>query len=132
LLKAHAHLTIATALGFSAACWCCCPCLVCCAQQLRSAAQYDPELPRIRALLEKAREAHWQLTADKGFAALKVCCGCAQQQQQQWTLPEQQQHTPHGHSCSARGCLGQSPVLLLLLTASSDRVARLTGITQRP
>jgi hypothetical protein len=34
--------------------------------------QDDLEHPQVRNLLEDAREAHWKLTAPKGFAALKV------------------------------------------------------------
>jgi hypothetical protein len=30
-------------------------------------------MPLVRVMLEDAREAHWKLTAPKGFATLKVC-----------------------------------------------------------
>ena len=40
--------------------------------QFSLADKYDPEDPRVRRLVEEAREAHWKLTAPKGFAALKV------------------------------------------------------------
>lgn len=44
--------------------------------QMNLASTYNPELPRIRTMLEEAREAHWKLTAPKGFAALKVDRWC--------------------------------------------------------
>lgn len=40
--------------------------------QYHLAGHYDNEVPLVRLLLEDAREAHWKLTAPKGFAALKV------------------------------------------------------------
>jgi hypothetical protein len=40
--------------------------------QLDHAAQYSPSDPDVRKMTEEAREAHWKLTAPKGFAALKV------------------------------------------------------------
>ncbi len=45
--------------------------------QADRAATYDPDMPRVRRLLEEAREAHWKLTAPKGFAALKVWAAAA-------------------------------------------------------
>jgi hypothetical protein len=40
--------------------------------QPETIANEDQDNPRIKALTEEAREAHWKLTAPKGFATLKV------------------------------------------------------------
>lgn len=40
--------------------------------QLEQAGTYKPDDPRVEVLLEEVREAHWKLTAPRGFAALKV------------------------------------------------------------
>jgi hypothetical protein len=45
---------------------------VTCSLQVEHAAQYDTSNPNVRILVEEAREAHWKLTADKGFKTLKV------------------------------------------------------------
>jgi hypothetical protein len=40
--------------------------------QLEQAHTYKRTDPRVRGLLEDAREAHWRLTSTKGFKALQV------------------------------------------------------------
>jgi hypothetical protein len=49
--------------------------LLCCwvlQLQVQHAAKYDGSEKKVRALIEDAREAHWKLTADKGFNTLRV------------------------------------------------------------